>query len=60
MNIWTQLLSLDGHLLEELAASPTTTTQTQPPTQQDLRDEEAEAARRASPLWRPSPGIAIR
>ena len=60
MNIWTQLLSLDGHLLDEVAASPATVAQTQSPTQQNLRDEEAEAARRAIPLWRPAPGIAIR
>ena len=64
MNIWTQLLSLNGHPLDgELISSTSQSADAghaRPASQHEDRDQETEAARRAIPLWRPSPGVAIR
>ncbi|MCI4567973.1 hypothetical protein [Lysobacter sp. CFH 32150] len=64
MNIWTQLLSLNGHPLDGGWSDPSTQTvgagRVQSVPQLEDRDQETEAARRAIPLWRPAPWIAIR
>jgi len=67
MNIWTGLLFLDGSLPDVLArelASDNTgaprAAGTEPATESPDREREAEAARAAIPLWRASPGIALR
>lgn len=64
MNIWTQLLSLNGHPLDGEWSGPSTQAarpgRVQSVPQLEDRDQETEAARRAIPLWRPSPGVAIR
>jgi hypothetical protein len=70
MNIWTGLLFLDGSLPDvdlarELAADDTPSkggpgAPPAPSTEPSDRDREAQAARAAIPLWRASPGIALR
>lgn len=63
MNIWTQLLSLNGHPLDgesvRPAIQPSGASPTQSAAQSDI-DQETQAARQAIALWRPAPGIAIR
>jgi len=68
MNIWTQLLSLNGYPLDgELGSSapPASARNAQSAPQRghrdhERRDQETQAARGAIPLWRPAPWIAIR
>ena len=59
MNIWTQLLSLNGHPLDGGWTASAGAARGRSAPHED-RDQEAEAARDAIPLWRPAPGIAIR
>jgi hypothetical protein len=70
MNIWTGLLFLDGSLSDvglaaELAAdeaptAPSGPAAASPDREREGRAEEARAAQQAIPLWRKSPGIALR
>ena len=65
MNIWTGLLFLDGSLADvglaaELAADEVLTAPSGPAAASPDREREAQAAQQAIPLWRKSPGIALR
>lgn len=65
MNIWTGLLFLDGHLPDaklarSLVGSDAEAPVGPPRTTAQQREQETLDARRAVPLWRPAPWIAIR